>query len=97
MSTINAKSLPDVLMKVLEKFEICLDKLADKLESKLDKIYGNVHDANGRIDKIELKIMELEKAILDQSLTGLISSLAIPAHYGLAQPNLKADGTLQMP
>jgi len=59
MSTVIAKSLPDVLMKVLEKFEVCLDKLADKLESRLDKIYGDVHDANGRIDKIELKIIEL--------------------------------------
>jgi len=73
MSTVRpiAKSLPDVLMKVLEKFEVCLDKLADKLVSRLDKIYGDVHDPNGRIEKIELKIIELEKAMLDQSSTGL--------------------------
>jgi hypothetical protein len=37
LSTVIAKSLPDVLLKVLEKFEVCLDKLADKLETGLIK------------------------------------------------------------
>ena len=53
-----------------------------------------MHEANGRIDEIELKIMTLEKVILNQSPTSLIPT--IPAQHGLAQPSLKADDTLQV-
>lgn len=66
LSTVIAKSLPDVLMKVLEKFEACLNRLADKFEAKLDKVYGDMHDTNVRIDQLESKLAVLEKVVSDQ-------------------------------
>lgn len=76
LTSVLSKTLPDILVKVLEKFEACLDRLADKFESKLDKIYGELHDTNVRIDVIEQKILGLEKRSADVLVTG---TPAVPA------------------
>lgn len=47
LSTVIAKTLPEVLLRVLDKFEQCLEKLADKFEA--------------RLSGLESKISEMEK------------------------------------
>ena len=75
MTTVLSKTLPDVLLKVLDKFEACLDKLVDKFEARLDRVYSDLHNANVRIDKMEVKISELEKSIDAQPVSATTTAL----------------------
>ena len=65
LTSVLSKTLPDVLARVLEKFDACLDKLVDKFEVRLDRIHGDLHDINVRIDTLEQKILVLEKHNVD--------------------------------
>ena len=42
LTSVLAKAIPDVLCKALDKFESCLDKLMEKIDTKMDKVYGEL-------------------------------------------------------
>jgi len=45
--------LSRVLATMMEKFDVCMDKMLDKFETRLVKLYGDLSTANRRIDKLE--------------------------------------------
>jgi len=53
LTTVLSKTIPEIMSKVLDKFETCFDKLMAKFDEKLDRYYGDLHDTNIRLDKIE--------------------------------------------
>lgn len=60
LSNVLSKTLPEIMIKTLEKFESQMDKLIEKLEArfeaKVDKLYGELFAANSRIDTLEAKL-----------------------------------------
>jgi hypothetical protein len=58
ISTVLAKTLPEILIKVLDKFETQLDRLIDKFDAKIDKISGDLHALYTRVDTMEAKIVQ---------------------------------------
>ena len=47
---------------VTEKFDSCIDKIVDKFEARLEKLYGDLSTANCRIDKLEQELRVRDQA-----------------------------------
>jgi phage shock protein A len=62
ITTVLSKTLPEILLKVLEKFENQLDKLIERFEAKIAKVSGEMHTLNTRMDALEAKIAPLQAA-----------------------------------
>jgi hypothetical protein len=66
LSTILAKTLPEIMHKTLEQFENQIDRFIARVEARFDekveKIYGELFLANSRIDALETKLAQLETA-----------------------------------
>ena len=53
MTAVLAKTLPDILIKVLESFESSLDRVVDKLEAKRDALGKPIRQSGHKISKID--------------------------------------------
>ena len=65
LSRIMAKILPDLMVKMVDKFESCLARLVgtfeEKLKDRFDYVSSEVVDTNIRIDRLEKELKEREK------------------------------------
>ncbi len=68
--------LSRVLATAMDKFDACLDKMVDKFESRLAKVYDELWTANGRIDKLEhtLKQQDYERDYPTPSLSTVVGA-----------------------
>ena len=62
LGTVLSKTLPDMLDKILGKFETQIDRLIAKVEArfddKIEKVRGELFVANSRIDALEDKLIQ---------------------------------------
>ena len=86
LTTVLSKTIPEIMNKVLTKFEECIDKLMEKFDAKLDKYHDDLHATNTRLDKIELCCAQI---LARPVVTSLAPAAAVTAVH-------KADPTLQV-
>lgn len=53
LTTVLSKTIPEIMNKVLSKFEECFDKLMEKFDTKLDKYHDDLQATTARLNKIE--------------------------------------------
>ena len=68
--------LSRVLATAIDKFDACLDKMMDKFESRLAKVYDELSTANRRIDKLE---QSLKQQVYDRDYPALSLSTVVGA------------------
>ena len=81
------------MSKILEKFDICFDKLLGKFEMKLDKYYADLHDVNVRLDKLEHLLADIDKSYADFGATGHSTP---SRESGTARTEQKTDPALHL-
>lgn len=94
LSAVLSKTIPEIISKVLEKFDTCFEKLMAKFDDKLDHYYGALHDVNARLDKLERSFVDVEKSCADIRTTE--RSVATSRESGSTQVDKKSDPTLQV-
>jgi hypothetical protein len=72
LSTVLSKAIPEIMTRILEKFEVCFDRLMSRFDEKLDKHYGDLHDTNVRLDRLEQSFDDIKKASLTFTLRILL-------------------------
>lgn len=93
LSTVLSKAIPEIMTKMLEKFEMCFDRLLSRFDDKLDKYYGDLHDTNVRLDRLEQSLDDIKKSCADTC----VKDLAATSHqYGSTQVEQKTDTALQV-
>jgi len=55
--------LSRVLGTVMEKFDSCMEKIVDKFEARLEKLYGDLSMANCRIYRLEQELRVRDQAV----------------------------------
>lgn len=67
ITTVMAKVLPDLMTQMVQKFEICLNKLVETFEEKLrdrcEILSSELYTTNVRVDQLEKKLVECEKVL----------------------------------
>jgi hypothetical protein len=93
LSTVLSKAIPEIMTKMLEKFEICFDRLLSRFDDKLDKYYGDLHDTNVRLDRLEQSLNDIKKSCADIH----IKDFTVTSHQsGSTQAEQKTDTALQV-
>jgi hypothetical protein len=92
LTSVLSTTIPEIMSKILEKFDTCFDKLLDKFETKLDKFYGDLFDVNVRLDKLEHSLADI-KSCINSSATG---HSATSRESETARAEQKTDPTLQV-
>jgi diphthamide synthase (EF-2-diphthine--ammonia ligase) len=62
ITTVLSKTLPEIMLKVLEKFENQLDRLIDRFEAKIAKVSGEMHTLYTGMGAQEANIALLQAA-----------------------------------
>jgi hypothetical protein len=93
LSTVLSKAIPEIMTKMLEKFEMCFDRLLSRFDDKLDKHYGDLHDTNVRLDRLEQSLDDIKKSCADTH----VKDFAATSHQsGSTQVEQKTDTALQV-
>lgn len=69
ITSVLSKTLPEIMLKVLEKFENKLDNLIQNFEAKITQVNGEIHTLHTRMDALEAKIAPLLSTDLQHPLS----------------------------
>jgi len=59
LTSILTRVVPEILTKVMDRF----DKIVDKFTEKVDRLQGELHDTNVRVDEISKTLTDLQKSV----------------------------------